>query len=222
MRASMIYSIPCALYFLITCLPVSNQTPALPGINPTNTNHHSTHTVGWDQVIGIPDASLPDPCGPPLGQAKDKPGSASTCNATASTSLPAESPFALTCLTDNTGYTMNWTSCRAGRNSVCSSLSLSSLYYRDSPLGRDQWRWALTPPGNYNCSLAFWVPSNGSLVPSASRCLDNIFGEMIDRCEAKGGTTNVAAVNLKRLPHRTGTERDTGEAVDPAYLSEFA
>lgn len=43
---------------------------------------------------------------------------------------------------------------------------------------------------------------------------------MIDGC-AKNGGNNVAAVNLKRLPHRTATERFTGEAVDSGYPSEF-
>lgn len=35
------------------------------------------------------------------------------------------------------------------------------------------------------------------------------------------GRVNVASVNLKRLPSRNATGRDTGEAVDARYLSEF-
>lgn len=43
---------------------------------------------------------------------------------------------------------------------------------------------------------------------------------MIEGC-AKDKANNVAAVNLKKLPHRTATERFTGEAVDAGYPSQL-
>lgn len=43
---------------------------------------------------------------------------------------------------------------------------------------------------------------------------------MIDGCATTAGT-NVAAVNLAKLPRRTLTERFTGEAVSAGYPSEW-
>ena len=43
---------------------------------------------------------------------------------------------------------------------------------------------------------------------------------MIEGCQGDA-IVNVASANLKRLPRRTETERDTGEAFDPLYPSEF-
>lgn len=74
--------------------------------------------------------------------------------------------------------------------------------------------------GTFNCSLGFWVPKNSSRLPTYDRCKADIFGQMIEGCQGDA-TVNVANANLKRLPRRTETERDTGEAFDPLYPSEF-
>ena len=74
--------------------------------------------------------------------------------------------------------------------------------------------------GAFNCSLGFWVPKNSSLLPTYDRCKADIFGQMIEGCQGDA-TVNVASANLKRLPRRTETERDTGEAFDPLYPSEL-
>ncbi|KAL8824426.1 MAG: hypothetical protein Q9170_008159 [Blastenia crenularia] len=148
-------------------------------------------------------------------------GSKSTCNANVSQDLDTASPFALKCEKDNTGYTMNWSSCRASVNAACSTLALAT-----NP-AYDKWIWppaatAVNGKPVLGCSIAFWNPSNGALIPDYNRCRNDILGHMIDGCAGQNQEWyNVASVNLKRLPHRTETERDTGEAVDPGYPSEF-
>ncbi|KAL8712895.1 MAG: hypothetical protein Q9225_006864 [Loekoesia sp. 1 TL-2023] len=168
-------------------------------------------------VLGDPNYLLADPCGPPNAKSADVRGSKSTCNASVSADLAPDSPFKLDCKRDDTGYTMNWNTCRAAVNAACALLVSAT-----NPL-KDQWIWAPAPRTNQgtalNCTLGFWYPSNGALLPDFNRCRDDIWGRMIDGCATKA-LNNVAAVNLERLPRRTQTERDTGKAVDPGYPSK--
>ncbi|KAL8743074.1 MAG: hypothetical protein Q9184_008157, partial [Pyrenodesmia sp. 2 TL-2023] len=167
-------------------------------------------------AIGRPNPLLPDPCGPPFGQPGNAVrGSKSTCAAQVSTTRPFTDPFHLECQLDDTGYTMDWDTCRRAVGAACTLLTQAT-----NPT-RDAWVWApvFTRPTTpaLNCSVAFWLPERGALAPDTQRCRDEIFGRMIDGCESINA--NVASVNLKRLPRRTRTERFTGEAWDPGYPS---
>ncbi|KAL8733254.1 MAG: hypothetical protein Q9166_002271 [cf. Caloplaca sp. 2 TL-2023] len=226
------------LSLLLTLLSIS-LTSALPGTNPRSddpripsfpnkptsssntklpTSSSNTKLPTFPHVLGTPIPLLPDPCGPPLQSSNALSASASTCYTSVSSTLDPQNPFHLECQKDKTGYTINWESCIASLNSACTTLSLSRF---EEGIGSDRWVWATAPTGAFDCTLGFWVPSNSSLLPTYDRCKNDIFGQMISGCEGNRDA-NLASVNLKRLPRRTETERDTGEAVDPGYPSELS
>ncbi|KAL9002794.1 MAG: hypothetical protein Q9188_004297 [Gyalolechia gomerana] len=202
--------------FLLTLL---HNFPASTGATPQQSLRNTSIPTKL-HVLGDPDPFLDDPCGPPEAPRAGRPGSKSTCGTVVADDLPAGSPFKLSCQMDNTGFIMNWDTCRSSVNAACAALTLAT-----NP-AVDRWVWA--PPGTAlegdqprpNCSVGFWNPSNGALLPDYERCKSDIFSRMIDGCATTAGT-NVAAVNLAKLPRRTLTERFTGKAVSAGYPSEW-
>ncbi|KAL8938500.1 MAG: hypothetical protein Q9216_003860 [Gyalolechia sp. 2 TL-2023] len=196
-------------------VPFILSFPASTGSTPQQASRNTSVTSSQVHVLGDPDPLLDDPCGPPNVPRTGTPGSKSTCAAVVAEDLPAESPFRLSCQTDGTGFVMNWETCQASVNAACAALVLAT----NPPV--DRWVWA-PPSANEgdtirpNCSVGFWNPSNGALLPDYDRCRRDILNRMVEGCAATR-ETNVAAVNLAKLPRRTLTERFTGEAVNVGY-----
>ncbi|KAL8801149.1 MAG: hypothetical protein Q9182_004654 [Xanthomendoza sp. 2 TL-2023] len=201
---------------LITALIPSPPTTS--DKNHHDRNHSPIPPSKPPQVLGTPIPLLPDPCGPPIGQTDGRAASKSTCATSVDAGLPDDNPFKLTCGTDATGYTLNMEACRKSVNAACATLAYGRY---DQGVGTDRWVWPAPENLRSNCTLGFWVPSNSSLLPNYNRCVDDIYEKMISGCEGDA-KANVGSVNLKRLPHRTATERDTGESVNPSYPSELS
>lgn len=140
-----------ATLLLLLLLPVlfnsatATAVPGLPDLSPRGVappgaaaqrTNNDNNTLD-PHVIGSPNFRLPDPCGPPFGQARDAAmGSRSTCDAQASVSRPFNDPFRLQCQLDDTKYTMNWDTCRRAVGAACTLLTQAT-----NPT-RDAWVWA--------------------------------------------------------------------------------
>lgn len=115
--------------FLLLLIPTIDATPQL---SPNNNNNTLK-----PYVVGRPNPVLPDPCGPPFGQPGNAVrGTKSTCDARASTTRPVNDPFRLQCQLDDTGYTMNWDTCRRAVGAACALLTQAT-----NPTW-DAWVWA--------------------------------------------------------------------------------
>ncbi|KAI4248348.1 MAG: hypothetical protein LQ352_005937, partial [Teloschistes flavicans] len=114
-----------------------------------------------------------DRCGP----AVQKPGTASTCNATVKASQ-VPSVYGVQCGQDlDIQSTLNVPNCAYASVDICNRLT-------DPHVKKDRWIW--TNPAYIGCALGFWLPSgNGSdaaFAPDYDRCMTGIFGPLANLC----------------------------------------
>ncbi|KAL8985939.1 MAG: hypothetical protein Q9177_004298, partial [Variospora cf. flavescens] len=144
-----------------------------------------------------------DRCGP----SQQLPGTQSTCNATIS-HLNNNGVYTANCFYA-ADESINKESClREALRDICNRLT-------DPHVISDRWVWSDAS----GCALGFWLPSGDNVsepafVPDFNRCMNGIFGPLIDYCTDPPWIT-VGSVNLKVLPN---TEKN-GEAVNPYYPS---
>lgn len=133
--------LPILLTFLLSIHPSVSPgvAPRPPQVSSSRDNQIPIPTPL--PVIGKPNPFAEDPCGPnnihhhQSDSDGGKPGSKSTCAAVVDGDLPTGSPFKLGCEKDNTGYTINWDTCRASVNYTCGVLSLGTN------VAVDKWVW---------------------------------------------------------------------------------
>lgn len=146
----------------VTAVP---ELPHLPprGVSPQRTNNDNTTTPLDSHVVGRPNFHLPDPCGPPRGQPGNAgSGSRSTCDAQASAGRPVNDPFRLQCQLDDTGFTMNWDSCRLAVGAACTLLTQAT-----NPTG-DAWVWAPVFTSAFIVAMVSFLPSPPRVCPYRS------------------------------------------------------
>ncbi|KAI4236381.1 MAG: hypothetical protein LQ352_008012 [Teloschistes flavicans] len=81
---------------------------------------------------------------------------------------------------------------------------------------KNQWVWNTN--GGPDCAVGMWMPAEPGVAkkPDKTRCMYGIFGTMGLYCQDGGPESQIAAVNVRRLPQGSG---DTGEAVNAGYPS---
>ncbi len=195
---------------------------------------------------GKPNASLPDPCGPPL-QISAQANTLSTCHAKVYTNH-TEKPqaYGVSCLNSTTAppsitQTLDVNACANAMIEICYTLAGSY-----GPPATDAWVFtngtttgptkAIGAEGGGNCTAGFWLPSVGAPAPSFLRCVDSIFGPVVKTCggEENGGGSG-GSVNLAIMPgfgvatsgggeggvNEVGVNGGTGVAIDGGYPSYF-
>ncbi|KAL6714701.1 hypothetical protein ACLMJK_008126 [Lecanora helva] len=163
--------------------------------------------------VGTSNDTLPDPCGPSL-QAQGEANSTSTCHASVNTTdVHAQQYYGIECWKDATGAVIDEDFCETSILTICSQISgLSGTAYQST----NEWIWS-TNDGN--CTFGYWLPEGGAPPPSYLRCMDQIYGPMVESC-AETLPYNGGSVNLKQLPKASVNEIVTnGTAVDPMYPS---
>ncbi|KAI4115388.1 MAG: hypothetical protein LQ345_003993 [Seirophora villosa] len=80
---------------------------------------------------------------------------------------------------------------------------------------RDQWHW--DESGGEGCAVGIFLPGGDgvAVTPDAVRCSDGIYGEMGLWCSGGGPNSQVASVNIQKLPGGGST----GEAANAGYPS---
>ncbi|KAG7008868.1 mediator of RNA polymerase II transcription subunit 12 [Physcia stellaris] len=180
---------------------------------------------------GVGTADLPivtDPCGPAVQDNYTPP----TCNDDGGSSstdfnnindlgydpsiviqVATPAPYGVMCLNSSTSQaTIKTNNCDRTTTDICKKIQ--SKY---SPRGK--WIWSSI--GGAGCAMGYWLPHyNGSAPPpDTKRCEEGIYGTMLDRCTSLEdnyfGVSNIAAVNLRRLPSTNGT----GMQVNVGYPS---
>ncbi len=147
--------------------------------------------VSYGNSVGIasgtPNATLPDPCGPPL----QPPGAAqslSTCTQNVSVAdLGSHSYYGLNCWNDTTKPALDLGSCSDAIYVICDDISTGGELYTKT----NKWIWS-TVGGN--CTFGYWLPAGGAPAPSFDRCLRQIYGPMREKC--RGPRFNVGSVNI--------------------------
>ncbi|KAL8720808.1 MAG: hypothetical protein Q9181_007842 [Wetmoreana brouardii] len=81
---------------------------------------------------------------------------------------------------------------------------------------KNQWVWNTN--GGPGCAVGMYMPGAEGVAkkPDATRCKRGIYGTMGLYCAEGGPSSEIAAVNLRRLPAGNG---DTGEAANAGYAS---
>ena len=174
----------------------------------------------------LPAAS--DPCGPKVQDGHTPPTCDTSLNSTSSLNSTdyfgydasyvyqsdTPEPYGVQCL-NSTGTTaaIDQDSCKITIFDICNKIN--SKY---SPKGK----WVWSSLGGAGCTIGYFLPPyDGSApVPLKQRCQQGIYGSMLDLCVTEPdfyfyGVSNIAAVNLQRLP----SANDTGAAVNVGYPS---
>ena len=236
-----IYNLPPVPSQLTVPASVATYAASVASAQATGLSTHNNLGIS----TGTPNASLPDPCGPP-NQPSGTATTHSTCHAdicTNHTTLPQK--YGATCLltndTDITPITqvIDANACANAMIEICYTIAGSY-----GPPAMNKWvftngtttspEYSAGSEGGGNCTVGFWLPSGGAPAPSFLRCVDSIFSPLLATCGGKErGSGSGGSVNLQTLPSfgvatggldvggvdEIGASGSTGMAVDAGYPS---